>query len=134
LPGARDSFVVAVVAPPRDLILTVPDANGPVTSWEHLVEPVESHGSRLIVRSRVARGWKQMARNAGTVGQRLAPIGYVYRFVGHLPGSWLIAIARLGHRWMESRHSVASSGEWRPTVVPPNQRLKLSARSLSAIR
>lgn len=77
---------------------------GPVTSWEHLVEPGESHSSRQVVRSRVARGWKQMARNAGTVGQQRAPIEYVYRFVGHLPDSWLIAIARLGHRWMESRH------------------------------
>ena len=104
LPGAKDFFVVALVEPPRDLILTVPGANGPVTSWEHLVEPVESNGSRLIVRSRVARGWKQMARNAGTVGQRLAPIEYVYRLIGHLPDSWVIMVARLGHRWMESRH------------------------------
>ncbi len=104
LPGASDAFVVAVVEPPRDLTLTVPGAHGPATSWEHLVEPVEPERSRLIVRGRVARGWKQMAREAHTVGQRPVFIEYVYRLVGRLPDTWLIAIAGLGHRWMEARH------------------------------
>lgn len=104
LPGARDAFVVAVAAPPRDLILTVPGADGPVTTWEHLVERVEPGCSRLIVRSRVARGWKQMARETHTVGQRPVFIEYVYRLVSRLPDAWLIPIAGLGHRWMEARH------------------------------
>ncbi len=104
LPGASDVFVVAVVEPPRDLILTVPGAHGPVTSWEHLVESMEPGRSRLIVRGRVAGGWKQMAREAHTVGQRLVFIEYVYRLLGRLPNSSLIAIAGLGHRFMEARH------------------------------
>ena len=104
LPGAGDAFVVAVVEPPRDLILTVPGAHGPVTSWEHLVKPVAPQRSRLIVRGRVAGGWKQMAREAHTVGQRPVFIEHVYRLIGQLPEAWLIVIAGLGHRWMEARH------------------------------
>lgn len=104
LPGASDAFVVEVIKPPCDLILTVPGTHGPITSWEHLVEPAESGCSRLLVRGRVARGWKQMAREAHTVGQRPVFIEYVYRLLGRLPDSWLIAIAGLGHRFMEARH------------------------------
>jgi|SRR5690242_2987890 hypothetical protein len=104
LPGARDAFVAAVVEPPRDLILTVPGPHSPITSWEHFVEPVAPQRSRLIVRGRVARGWKQMAREARTVGRRAVFIEYVYRLIGRLPDAWLIAIAGLGHRWMEARH------------------------------
>lgn len=104
LPGARDAFVVAVVDPPHDLILTVPGRRGPVTSWEHLVERVAPHSSRLLVRGRVARGWKQMAREAHAVGSRPTFIEFVYRLVGRLPEAFLIAVAGLGHRWMEARH------------------------------
>jgi hypothetical protein len=49
-------------------------------------------------------GWKEMARGAKTVGQRPVFIEYIYRFIGRLPDTWLIAIAGLGHRWMEARH------------------------------
>ena len=104
LPGATDAFVVAAVEPPRDLILTVPGAHGPVTSWEHLLQPLAPKRSRLIVRGRVARGWKQMAREAHTVGQRPVFIEYVYRLIGRLPDVLLVAVAGLGHRWMEARH------------------------------
>jgi membrane protease YdiL (CAAX protease family) len=104
LPGAREAFVVAAVAPPHDLILIVPGADGPITSWEHLVKPLGPTRSRLIVRGRVAHGWKQMAREARTAGQRTALIEYVYRLIGRLPDSWLIAVATVGHRWMEARH------------------------------
>jgi hypothetical protein len=104
LPGARDAFIVAAVDPPRDLILTVPGPNGPSTSWEHLVEPVGSRRSRLIVRGRVARDWKNLAREAGKEGEKPVVIEQVYRLVGRLPERWMIAIAGLGHRWMEARH------------------------------
>jgi hypothetical protein len=104
LPGASEAFVVAAVAPPHDLILTVPGEDGPITSWEHLVKPLGPTQSRLIVRGRVARGWKQMAREARTAGQRTALIEYVYRLIGRLPDRWLIAVATVGHRWMEARH------------------------------
>jgi len=104
LPGATDAFVVARVEPPRDLILTVPDEHGTITSWEHLLEPLGPTRSRLIVRGRVARGWKAMARTAHTEGRRPTLIEYVYRVIGRLPDAWLIGVARLGHRWMEARH------------------------------
>jgi hypothetical protein len=104
LPGAMNAFVVEVVRPPSDLILTVPGVNGPITSWEHLVEPIGPGCSRLIVRGRVAHDWKLMARDAHTDGHHVVFIEYVYRFLGRLPDSWLITIAGLGHRLMESRH------------------------------
>jgi hypothetical protein len=104
LPGASDTFVVAAVEPPRDLILTVPGAYGTITSWEHLVEPAGPQRSRLILRSRVARGWKQMARQAGRAGQRPTLIEYIYRLIARLPDTWLITVAGLGHRLMEARH------------------------------
>lgn len=104
LPGAKDAFVVAAVDPPHDLVLAVPGPEGPVTSWEHLIEPLGATRSRLILRGRMAGGWKQMARGASTAGQRTAPIEYAYRLIGRLPDSWLIAVAAMGHRWMEARH------------------------------
>ena len=104
LPGATEGFVVAAVAAPRDLVLTVPGPDGPIVSWEHLVEPLGPTHSRLIVRSRVATTWKQMARGTSTPGQRMAPIEYVYRLLGRLPDRILIALGTAGHRWMEARH------------------------------
>ncbi len=104
LPGATEGFVVAAVTPPRDLVLTVPGRDGPIVSWEHLVESLGPSQSRLIVRSRVAAGWKQMARGTSTPGQRLAPIEFVYRLLGRLPDRVLIAVGIMGHRWMEARH------------------------------
>ena len=66
---------------------------------------ISGTGVFAVDRSRaVALVWKQMAREAHTVGQRLVFIEYVYRLLGRLPNSWLIAIAGLGHRFMEARH------------------------------
>jgi pimeloyl-ACP methyl ester carboxylesterase len=104
LPGAKDVFVVAAVEPPRDLVLTVPGADGPVMTWEHLVEPIGADRSRLIVRARVARSWQQMARDAHREGQRLAVIEYVYRVLARLPAGLMMGLGGLGHRWMEARH------------------------------
>ena len=104
LPGATDAFVVARVDAPRDLVLTVPGEHGQITSWEHLIEPLGPARSRLIVRGRVARAWKEMARNAHTEGRPPALIEYLYRLIGRLPDRWLIPVARLGHGWMEVRH------------------------------
>ena len=44
--SASAAFAVEVVKPPSDLILTVPSVNGPITSWEHLVEPTGPGCSR----------------------------------------------------------------------------------------
>lgn len=104
LPGATDAFLVAAVEPPRDLILTVPGSDGVITSWEHLVESLGTARSRLIVRARVARSWKALARSAHTEGRRPTLIEYVYRVIGRLPDALLVAVGRLGHRWMEARH------------------------------
>ncbi len=104
LPGARDAFVVAAVDPPHDLVLTVPGPNGIVTSWEHLIVSLGPAQSRLILRGRMASGWKQMARGAQTAGRKTAPIEYAYRLIGRLPDAWLMAVAAMGHRWMEARH------------------------------
>jgi hypothetical protein len=104
LPGATDAFVVAAVEPPRHMILTAPNEQRTITSWEHFLEPLGSMRSRLIVRARVARGWKEAAQTAHTEGWRTALIQYVYRVIGRLPDALLIGVARLGHRWMEARH------------------------------
>lgn len=104
LPGATEAFVVASADPPRDLVLTVPGRRGAVVSWEHLIQPLERARSRLIVRGRISREWKQMAREAGLAGRPPVLIERVYRFLGRLPDSWMRAIASAGHRWMEARH------------------------------
>ncbi len=104
LPGATAAFVVDVVDPPRDLILTVPGDDAPVVSWEHCIEALGPARSRLIVRGRVTRAWKAMARGTRTAGERPVLIERIYRLLGRLPDAWLRVIAGLGHRWMEARH------------------------------
>lgn len=104
LPGAKDVFVVSRVDAPHDLVVTVPGTAAPIMTWEHLVEPIDGSHSRLIVRSRVGRAWKRMAREAQTSGAKLALIERVYRILGRIPDTWMIAIGSLGHRWMEARH------------------------------
>ena len=104
LPGASNVFVVAVVEPPRDLILTVPGPHGPVTTGS-IIE-INGTGAFAVDRSRPGSrlAGSRWQREAHTVGQRLVFIEYVYRLLGRLPNSWLIAIAGLGHRFMEARH------------------------------
>lgn len=105
LPGAKTSFVVAKVLPPNDLVLIVPGTDDSViTSWEHLLEPLEGHRTRMIVRGRVAAGWKEMARGAESVGPKPVFIERAYRLLGRLPQPVLVAVAGLGHRFMEARH------------------------------
>lgn len=103
-PGAKAAFVVASADPPRDLVLTVPGKRGAVVTWEHLIQPLERARSRLIVRGRVSREWKKMAREAGPAGVRPIFIERVYHLLGRLPDPWMRAIASAGHRWMEARH------------------------------
>jgi hypothetical protein len=104
LPGATDAFVVEALDPPRDLVLTVPGEGGPITSWEHLLEERGNERSRMILRGRVARGWKNLARGAGATDRPPVLIEHLYRVLGRLPDWLLIPVARLGHRWMEARH------------------------------
>lgn len=104
LPGAKELFVVATVEPPRDLVLTVPGPDGPVMTWEHLVEPLDGGRSRLLVRARVAKSWNEMPRAAPAEGQRLVFIEHVFRLLGRAPRVLMMALGGLGHRWMEARH------------------------------
>lgn len=63
LPSASDSFVVAAIEPSRDLILTVPAANGSfLVSWQFFLEPIEGRGTRLLVRGRVGAQWPRRRR------------------------------------------------------------------------
>jgi hypothetical protein len=58
-PGMRDPFCVTTVRPPRDLVLTVPEASGGnQVSWELLLEPLDYGRTRLIVRGRISRHWR----------------------------------------------------------------------------
>jgi len=104
LPGATDAFIVERIEAPHDLVLTVPGDPAPILSWEHLVEPLDAGRSRLIVRGRVSRAWKRMARGAGQAGEKKVFIEYVYRVLGRLPDMLLAFIGGVGHRWMEARH------------------------------
>lgn len=99
VPGAKDIFVVATVEPPRDLVLTMPGEGHTKMSWEHLVEPVDGHRSRLIVRSRVARDW-----NEGASSERRSFIDYVFGWMARFTGPASMAFGALGHRIMEARH------------------------------
>jgi hypothetical protein len=101
LPGATDSFVVAAVQPQRDLILTVPAADGGnLVSWEFFIEPHPA-GSRLLVRGRVGQKWP-----AGGVGKPAVPprpIERIYEILAIIP-RWLMSpIAKLGHGVMQRR-------------------------------
>jgi len=104
LPGAPDTFVVSAVVPPKDLVLAVPGEGAPIVTWEHYIERLPDGDSRLIVRGRMAREWKQMARSTGVVGDRPRFIERIYRLIGRMPDRLMIMFASLGHRFMEARH------------------------------
>ena len=56
VPGAQDAFVVAIVDPPRDLVLTVPDSHGGhAVVWEHVMEPLDGGRTHLMVRGGLPR-------------------------------------------------------------------------------
>jgi hypothetical protein len=105
IPGARDAFVVAAVDPPRDLVLTVPDGHGGhAVGWEHVLDPLPSGRTRLIVRGRASSHWLDLARAKPAAGHRRIFIERVYAALATLPRPVLIAFAAFGHRVMEARH------------------------------
>ena len=105
VPGARDAFVVAVVAPPRDLVLTVPDGRGGhAVTWEHFLEPLDAGRTRLIVRGRASLRWLDLARAEPSAGRRRRFIESAYAGLARLPRPLLVACAAAGHRVMEARH------------------------------
>lgn len=105
VPGATDAFVVAVVDPPRDLVLTVPDGRGGnAVSWEHVLEPLALGRTRLIVRGRASPRWIDLAGAQPAAGHRRIFIQRAYAVLAMLPRPLLVAVAAVGHRVMEARH------------------------------
>lgn len=59
LPGAKDVFVVVRCEPDRSLVLSWRSPNGTyLTTWAFVLEQLESNRTRLIVRGRVALGYR----------------------------------------------------------------------------
>jgi hypothetical protein len=105
VPHATDAFVVASVDPPRDLVLTVGDGHGAdAVVWEHVLEPIDSGRTRLIVRGRASSHWLDLARAPAPAGQPRIFIERAYAVLAKLPRPLLIVFARIGHRIMEARH------------------------------
>ena len=104
VPAAKDAFVVASLAPPHDIVLTVPGPGATVVSWEHLAEAIDAEHTRLIVRSRVAASWKDLAKRAGAPGRAPLLIERIYRLLARMPDGVLVFLAGAGHRIMEARH------------------------------
>jgi hypothetical protein len=102
LPGAKDSFVVAVVEAERDLVLTVPAAGGGLlVSWEFFLEPLARRTTRLLVRGRLSAQWPSNGAGKTAISPRL--MERVYALLASTP-RWLMApAARLGHGVMQAR-------------------------------
>lgn len=105
VPGSADAFVVSVVEPPRDLVLTVPDGQGGhAVAWEHNLVPLEGGRTRLLVRGRASARWLDLARVPPPRGHRRIFIEGASAALARLPRPLLVAFAALGHRVMEARH------------------------------
>ena len=103
LPGATDSFVITLLEPGRDLVLTVAGTNGTAgVSWEFFLEPCPPAGTRLLVRGRVSKDWPSaVATQASSNSKR--PIEYVYKLLGRIPRKAMFPIALMGHGAMQAR-------------------------------
>lgn len=103
-PGATDAFVVAAVDPPRDLVLAVPAAGGPVMTWEFCLDAPARGRTRLIVRARLSPRWRARAATAPDAARR-APllVERAYGALARLPGPLLLAAGGLGHRVMQNQ-------------------------------
>ncbi|HEX6536464.1 MAG TPA: hypothetical protein VF041_17870 [Gemmatimonadaceae bacterium] len=104
VPGATDAFIVAAVDPGRDLVLTVPAADGiSGVSWEFFLVPLERARTRLLVRARVASRWREMAVGAPrAAGKRRIFIERVYGVLGRLPMPLMLLAGGFGHRVMQN--------------------------------
>ena len=103
LPGDADAFVVAVVRPPHDLVLTVPAAGGTLVTWAFLLEPRDGGRTRLLVRNRLSPRWRETAASAPARAGRTLLIERVYGVLGRLPSPLLLAAGGFGHRVMQNR-------------------------------
>ncbi len=105
LPGTPDGtpgFVVASVAPPRELVLVWPGRNGgaPTASWSFVLRaPPDGRRTRLHVRARLSRAVLRERAPAGavrTIAER------IYRAIPYVPAPVLRAMASLGHDFMQT--------------------------------
>lgn len=104
IPGMTDAFCVAVVEPPRHLILTVPDAKGGIqVSYEFLLVPLDLAHTRLIVRGRISPSWPSATKASPASSQPPIFIERVYGILGSIPRPMKLAVGLLGHHMMESR-------------------------------
>jgi hypothetical protein len=103
-PGMTDAFRVAVVRPPHDLILTVPEPGGAnQVSWEFLLMPLNHARTRLIVRGRISRRWPGSIRERARPPGPLIFIERIYEILAHMPKPLMLAAAGLGHHVMQVR-------------------------------
>ena len=105
VPGAPDAYLVVAAEPPRSLVLAVPADGGSLVSWQFLLERAAGGGTRLLVRGRVARGWRERAAAAPPASADGHPIiiERVYAVLARLPAPLLHAVGGLGHRMMQNQ-------------------------------
>ncbi len=102
LPGEKDSFIVGIVDPGHDLVLTVPvSGGGLLVSWEFYLMPVAPRSTRLLVRGRLSPRWP--AAGAGKGGSSPRPIERIYALLARVPRWLMVPAARFGHGMMQAR-------------------------------
>jgi uncharacterized protein YndB with AHSA1/START domain len=103
-PGMADAFCVTMIQPPRDLVLTVPEASGGNrVSWEFLLKPLDHKRTRLIVRGRISRRWPGSIRERSRPPGRLIFIERVYAVLARTPRPLMLVAAAFGHYVMQAR-------------------------------
>jgi hypothetical protein len=104
IPGSTDAFCVAVVEPPRDLILIVLDAQGGIqVSYEFFLMPLDQDHTRLIVRGHISESWPSATKAAPASSQPPIFIERVYGVLESIPKPLKLGVGFLGHHMMESR-------------------------------
>jgi hypothetical protein len=104
IPGMRDAFCVTTVRPPRDLVLTVPEASGGIqVSWELLLQPLDYGRTRLIMRGRISRHWPGSIRERSRPPGRLIFIERIYAILAYTPRPLMLVAAAFGHCVMQAR-------------------------------
>jgi pimeloyl-ACP methyl ester carboxylesterase len=68
------------------------------------LDPLDGGRTRVIARAHASSGWLERARAAPPAGHHRTFIERAYAVLARLPRPLLIALAGLGHRFMEARH------------------------------
>jgi hypothetical protein len=104
IPGANDVFLLQVIIPERNLVLTVPSSSdGFLVTWEFTLEPLVENKTRLLVRGRISDDW--LSDTGGPVDPERGPIVIekVYSILQIIPRWIMLSIAWFGHRIMETK-------------------------------